>query len=110
MPRKRRISKRKFMTDDEEMNRWHWMFQCGEHWNQLRDIIPYPKDYPVTFEFGCYAKDCPSMEYQRRCFAACEDAWKRLGKKWLEKFGPTLGEPCFALLHFGRPWEKKDKE
>jgi hypothetical protein len=89
MPVKRRIGKRR-LTPEIELQAWRFVFRTGYDW--LGDLTA------LGFERW------PNSEREIR--AAAPDAWRRLGRTYLERYpkartGPY--GPCWALRTLGEP-------
>ncbi|MCK1507183.1 hypothetical protein [Bradyrhizobium sp. 18] len=91
MPMKRKIRKRR-TGDAAEVKAWAGLFYCG--YDYFRDLKPY----------GFTAKDA-----DRAARVAAPEAWKRLGKTYLETLwvarfkGPGQRQVPWAVEEFGFP-------
>ena len=96
MPAKHRIPKRRTCASGE-LTAWSGLFDCG--YDYFNDLEP----------FGFYR----NRDADREARAAAPEAWKRLGKAFLETWQPTrnaVRQVPWALEEFGKPWEKRSAD
>lgn len=95
MPVKRRPGKRR-IGDAAEVEAWSELFTCG--YDYFGDLRPY----------GFHG----AGDADREARAAAPEAWKRLGKVYLETVWANRNrsdgqrQMPWAVQEFGKPWEK----
>lgn len=97
MPVKRRVSKRRHLSPEAELDAWRETFSSGF---DFFDLLPLGLEGDARFALG-REKPAPG---DAEVLAAVREAWARLGAAFMAEWQPQayLPEP-WALTAFGKP-------
>ena len=97
MPVKRRVSKRRDLTDTALLEAWRTTFECGHDF--FGDLGP------LGIVESPLVSSAEKREKARAAFISkAHEAWEQLGAAYLDEWQPTVvREQPWALEQFGEP-------